>query len=105
MEFFIPFAASEAQTQRILKRISDNLRGYGYQLNQGFFYQVSYAFEGALVSDTVGEASSQNKEIVLAIFRQPEEYLICTYSRGVTWGKPMVAHSNDIQLVTAFNSE
>lgn len=105
MQFFIPFAASEAQAQRILKRISNNLQAYGYPLNQSFFYQVSYLFEGAVVLDTVGEASCQNNEIVLAIFRQPEEYLICTYSRGVTWGTPMVAQCKDVQLATAFNSE
>ncbi|MBN8822268.1 MAG: hypothetical protein J0I82_09595 [Spirosoma sp.] len=48
MPFFIPFAASEAQTQPILKRISDHLWGYSYQLNQGFFCRVSYDFESTI---------------------------------------------------------
>lgn len=104
MFFFVPFAASEAQTQRILKRLNNNLLTNGYPFSQDFVYQISYFFEGRLVSDTVGEASVQNKEIILAISRHSDEYLICTYSRGVTWGKPMIAYAKDIEAVMAFES-
>ncbi|GAB4025356.1 hypothetical protein [Spirosoma gilvum] len=104
MHFFIPFAASEAQAQRILKRLSDNLLSNGYPSSQDFVYQISYFHEGTLVSDTVGEASIQNKEIILAISKYSDEYLICTYSRGVTWGKPMIAYAKDIEAVTDFKS-
>lgn len=104
MKFFIPFAVNDAQTHRILKRINDTLRTSGYQINQPPFYQVSYLFQGALVSDTVGQVSAQHNEIVLAILSFNDDYLICTYSRGVTWGKPLIAYQRDVTAVVAFES-
>lgn len=97
MPFFIPFATSEAQPQRILHRMSTNLGINDYASGQDCVYESSYRLDGLIVLDTIGKAAVQHNELALAISRTNQGYFMGTYSRDVIWGKPMIAHVADIR--------
>lgn len=104
VNFFIPFAADEAQAQRILLRTIDNLTSASYQPLKALVYQVNYLVDGHLVSQSVGQVSVVNEEIIMLIFKNDRGYLVCTYSRGVSWGHPIIAHYVDVNSVIMFNA-
>jgi hypothetical protein len=57
------------------------------------------------MAQSVGQVSAVNDEIIRAIFKNDRGYLICTYSRAVSWGAPIIAHHKDIQTIIPFDEK
>ena len=104
MKFFMPLATNAEQAERVYLRISNYLKGSGYELKAPRIYKVIYRDGDRLRSETVGGASDQG-EIVLAIFQNDIGYFICTYSTGAVWGKPTVAEYLMVESVEEFDAE
>lgn len=103
MEFFVPFSTNAQQAERICERIEKRLNGMGFSPLKERMYQVVFYRDSLLVTDTVGQICPLSGEIVMAIFKNDLGYLICSYSRGVTGGDPLLAKYSTVQSVTAFD--
>lgn len=104
MKFFLPLATSAEQTERVYVRITNRLKKSGYELKLPRIYKVIYREDDKLKSQTVG-GSSDNGEIVLAIFQNDIGYFICTYSTGAVWGEPTVARYLAVESVELFEED
>ena len=104
MHYFLPFATSAVQAERIHHRIADRVTSLGYTLSRRRIYDIYFWREGVAVHETVG-LSSANGETVLAIFKDGASFFICTYSRGVVWGEPMRACPTSTDSVDYFDDE
>ncbi|MBO0935444.1 hypothetical protein J2I47_02675 [Fibrella sp. HMF5335] len=104
MNYFLPFATSALQAERIHRRIADRVTSLGYAISSERIYEINYRDMGMAVHEAVG-AISANGETVLAIFKGPANYFICTYSRGVVWGEPMLACPTSTDSVECFDDE
>lgn len=91
MKFFLPLATSSEQTERVYKRIIDQLNRSGYPVKPERIHKLIHKEKDGLKSETVGDVSS-NGEIVLAIFENDVGYFICTYSTGAVWGDPTLVY-------------
>lgn len=88
MKFFLPLATSEKQAERVYARITNHVKEIGYEVTPHRIASVMYRRGDKLVNAIVG-ASSDNDEIILAIFKNDVGYFVCTYSQGAVWGHPM----------------
>jgi hypothetical protein len=102
MKFFMPLTTNDVQAERIHRRIADRLKGMGRSLSPSRVSRVVYERDGKMSNEAVG-SPSDNGEIVLAIFKDEIGYNICTYSRGVVWGNPMMAHYSVTQWAELFD--
>ncbi|GAB3255857.1 hypothetical protein GCM10027347_17290 [Larkinella harenae] len=102
MKFFIPFITEEVQLKRIYKRIVDHLGKLGYEPLVDRIYQVDYFQDETLVTEAVGRVSATSSEVVMAIFKNDSGYLICSYSRGVASGHPIISDYKHVQSVIEF---
>ncbi|MBO0931437.1 hypothetical protein [Fibrella aquatilis] len=104
MLYFLPFASSSLQAERIYRRITDRVTSLGYTLSRRRIHDIHYWHEGVAIHETVG-VSSANGETVLAIFKAGACFFICTYSRGVVWGDPMMACPSSTDSVDYFDDD
>lgn len=103
MKFYIPFSQDVEQTNRIRNRVKQNLMCMGYGPFYELVYQVTFRRDNQLVVDTVGELCPLSGEMVLLIMSNDMGYLICSYSRGVTGGEPIIAKYNTVESVIFFD--
>ncbi|GAB4054351.1 hypothetical protein [Spirosoma litoris] len=103
MKFFVPFSTNTEQAERICQRVEKRLIGMGFSPLKNRMYQVVFYRDELLVTDTVGHPCPLTGEIVIAIFKNDLGYLICSYSRGVTAGDPILAKYSTVQSAIAFD--
>jgi len=103
MQFFVPFAVDSDQSNRILQRTLDNLINASYEPLKDLIYQIGCSVDQREVIQTVGQPSVTNDEVIMFIFKNDRGYLVCTYSRGVSWGHPIIVHYRNIHSVVAFD--
>ena len=102
MKFFIPFSVNAQQMERVCKRVEKRLIDLGFAPLKERIYQVVFHRGNQLVTDTVGQPCPVTGEIVMMIFKNDVGYLVCSYSRGVAGGDPVLAQYNTVTSVTAF---
>lgn len=102
MKFFIPFSTNAEQAERICQRVEKRLVGMGFSPLKERMYEVIFYRDGHLIRDTVGQLCPLTGEVVMLIFRNDVGYLICSYSRGVAGGDPLLAQYGSVTAVTAF---
>lgn len=105
MQFFIPFVTEPLQRKRMYERIVNHLGKLGYEPLKDRIYQVDYQQEGQLMTEAVGRLSPTSREIVMAIFKNDRGYLICSYSRGIAAGHPIIAHFKQVKEAISFSPE
>jgi hypothetical protein len=103
MQFFVPFAVDQDQSKRILLRTLDNLVSASYQPLKELIYQLSCTIDQRQLTQTVGQLSAINDEVIMFIFKNDRGYLVCIYSRGVAWGQPIIIHYCDVHSVISFD--
>ncbi|BES63087.1 hypothetical protein DCPSUM001_33310 [Dysgonomonas capnocytophagoides] len=93
-KFFIPHSSSETEARDVYKSIKGFLNSQGRVQQDDKIYSVQYWHNGVLYTDTVGQKSGlEPDEDVIAIFRVSDNlYYICTYSRGVARGEPIMCN-------------
>lgn len=86
---------------KLAEEIYDQIRTFvqsqwATPLSPGRIYEIHYSHNGKPRSNRVGERDWQTGAEVFAIFRVGEDgpYLVCTPTRGVTSGSPMIASSD-----------
>ncbi|KAB7730111.1 hypothetical protein F5984_13085 [Rudanella paleaurantiibacter] len=104
MKFFLPAASDEEQAERVYGQIKEFVRSQGHQISDARIYSITFNRNGRTETDTVGEIAPSNGEHVVAIFNAKDLYLVCTYSRGVAMGGPMLTGAYQIQQLVLFDS-
>jgi hypothetical protein len=106
MKFFVPVQEAkiaEESYQSIKKFIEKQT---GWPLSDTRYYEIRYRHNDQDLSARVGGPDPLNGEKVFAIFKPKNPispFLVCTYSRGVVQGQPILANQ-DAQAVE-FESE
>ena len=101
MKFFLPVQETkiaEESYQAIKKFIEKQT---GWAILDTRYYELHYRRNDQDLSARVGGPDPLNGETVFAIFKPKNPispYLVCTYSRGVIQGQPILA-SHDAQAV------
>ncbi len=103
MTFFIPFAANPIQADRICQRTQQRLIALGYSPLTDRVYEIQFYRDGRLLTDTIGDLCPITGETVMLIFKNDVGYLVCSYSRGVAGGEPLIIKYNTIESVTLFD--
>lgn len=91
-KFFIPHATDEIEANNVYQSVKAFLDSQGKVQQYDKIYAVQYWHNGVLYTDTVGQkAGLEPNEDVIAIFKVSDNlYYICTYSRGVGKGEPIM---------------
>lgn len=101
--FFVPFAADDAQAQKVLEATKQ----FNSVPNAEALFKISYIHNGQRLVATVGEPDPLMGEIVLIILydEPPGPYLVCTENRGVVRGGPILAAADWQTHATAFDPQ
>ncbi len=106
MKFFIPEAKDIESEHQILDSILTFVSNQMEADLSGRRIQfLVWTHDGKKHVAEVGEPTSANDEIVLAILFDVKRnlYYVCTYSRGVARGMPILASGSDVLEVRDFN--
>ncbi|MEZ0611989.1 hypothetical protein ACAW74_25985 [Fibrella sp. WM1] len=103
MKFFVPYVRSEDGAESVYQGIKAFMKGQGHTINDSRIYSISFDHNGKRITDTVGEVSTSNQEPVMAIFDAGTVYLVCTTTRGVIGGEPMLAGKHPTAQVVLFD--
>jgi hypothetical protein len=68
-------------------------------------YQVAFYRNDRMLTDTVGELCPITGETVMIIFKNDLGYLICSYSRGVAGGEPIIIKYSSVASVLSFDEK
>jgi hypothetical protein len=100
MKFFLP--VQEAKTEESYQAIKKFIeKQTGWPVSDTRYYEIHYRRNDQDLSARVGGPDPLNGETVFAIFKPKNPispFLVCTYSRGVIQGQPILA-SHDAQAV------
>jgi hypothetical protein len=101
MKFFLPVQETKIaeESYQALKKVIENQTGW--PISDRRYYEIHYRDNDRDVHARVGGPDPLNGEKVFAIFKPKNPispFLVCTYSRGVVQGQPILA-SHDAQAV------
>ncbi|MGH7028183.1 hypothetical protein [Brevundimonas sp.] len=103
--FFVPFADSAEQADRVYASIREFMPKVAFRPTERRIYRVAYRHNGRDYVSTVGEKEREGEPVIaiLEAFNPTPLYMICTPSRGVVTGGPILA--GDVQAVVDFSSD
>ena len=103
MKFFMPAAKDDQQAEEVLDGIKKFAKeNTGWEIGDEKIYSLSYSHEGKEYLAKVGEYSSRNKDLILAILKS-NTYLICTINQGGIKGMPMLVGFNEVAGIEYFD--
>jgi len=97
MRFFIPHAEDAAQTDRVEAAVRKFIRDNLGKVSKRRIFQLSYRDKGKQVKSEVGKPSHINGEtVIMILYDEPRDlYLVCTATRGVTGGMPILVSGRE----------
>jgi hypothetical protein len=105
VKFFLPIrrdAAWERETYHHLKQCLSAALATSFTERQ--ICSLHYQAEGQASNVDVGQPHPLNGEIIIAILcgTSPPRYYVCTRTRGVSYGPPILIDAQDVLSVTEF---
>lgn len=103
--FFVPHADDEEQAERVYGAVREWIANLAFPPADDRICSVTYRHNGKTHTATVGQRDDLAGEEVIAIFRPASAsgaYMICTPTRGVARGGPVLA--GDILALVRFAS-
>ena len=103
--FFIPETKDEKQRDRVLQSIIDFInKESGSKIDNQRIYKLDFNHDGENFVAEVGEKFSYNNEVVIAILHDQirDLHYVCTPSRGVTGGSPIMVGKFDVNSKILF---
>lgn len=89
--FFMPRATSDAEAEEGWQTIRNRLPSLGgFPATARRIYSAAYTHNGKRRIAVVGEKDQDLNEEVIAIFESPQCFMVCTPSRGVFAGPPLL---------------
>jgi hypothetical protein len=102
MKFTIPGATSAQQAFDIYVGVRKFIISKGYRPFSAAIASLEYTHNGKKEVTQVNEITKINDEKVVLIFECEKLFLICTSSRGVTGGEPIIIGRNEMIHITYF---
>ena len=104
MNFFIPSTKDPQEAEKVYEILKKKLaKQHGYETDAGRFYEIEYEENGMQMTNTVGKMDLTIGETVVAILQAGDRYLICTPSRGLLRGHPLVIGDWSVVRVEPFD--
>jgi allophanate hydrolase subunit 1 len=103
MKFFIPNVDDpklEQQTYEAIKAFAKTT--LGWEVSERRIFSITYTHDGKRQHAEVGKICKANNETVIAIL-ESNAYLICTPTRGVICGMPLLVGDSDALGVQDFD--
>lgn len=91
--FFLPFADSAATADEAYETIRSTMAKEAFPPTDRRIYRVAYQHNGRDLVATVGEKDVDGETVIaiLEVYNPEQIYMICTPSRGVVRGDPILA--------------
>jgi hypothetical protein len=96
MKFFLPFA-SDLHAEKTYQTIRKFVEQQTFPVADARYFEIFDRTNGQELHARVGEPDPLSGEMVIAIFRAKDSsgpFLICTPSRGVAQGEPILARGD-----------
>ena len=103
MQFRVPATSSMEHALEIFYGVRKFLHSKGFQLFFTAISKIEYAGNSHKETVEVSEASMMNGETVMLIFETENEFLVCTPSRGIAEGEPIIIDRSQTIQVTYFD--
>lgn len=105
MKFFIPDTDDEEKAEKVYQSIvSFAQQTMGWNIGNRRIFRIAYRHGGKSHVAEVGRINDTNGEEVIAIL-ESNAYLVCTPSRGVIRGMPILVGQEEAFNVTDFDDK
>lgn len=105
MQFFISHIKDKEKAEKIWEVAKQFAESQGFKVTNRRIESISYVHDGKLMEAVVGEKGIRQNEAVIVILESDICYLVCTYSRGIRRGIPMLVGKWEIETITDFDSK
>ncbi|HEY4965819.1 MAG TPA: hypothetical protein VII28_05435 [Puia sp.] len=103
MRFTVPSTSSLQQSFDVFHGVRKFLYSKGFQPYFSAISKIEYDHAGKKEIAEVNEVIGINGEMVMLIFECENQFLICTPSRGVAGGEPIIIGRNEIIQISYFD--
>ena len=104
MKFFIPKAKDDAEAQEIWKAVKKFAEEtLEWEVSDRRIFSIAYQKQSENFYVEVGQPNPRNGELVIAIL-ESTTYLVCTPSRGVLRGMPILIGKSELRDITDFQN-
>jgi hypothetical protein len=100
-KFFFP---NSTKPEDVYEGVKKFLKSQGFEIKDDRIYSISYTHNDREITDVVDKKNQLINENVLAIFNAKSMFLVCTISRGVAGGVPILVGSNEVLSYVLFDS-
>jgi hypothetical protein len=104
MQFSIPASTSLEQSIIIFNGVKKYMNSKGYKPYHVAISKIEFANKGNIRIAEVNQIIGINDEIVVLIFECENLFLICTASRGVAGGEPIIVSRKEMIQVIYFDN-
>ena len=102
-KFFVYLAKDDAQAEEAYEGIKAFAADNGFNPTARRIYRIKYIHDGVRRSATVGEVETRINEPVIAILEGRNVFLVCTPTRGVVRGIPLLVGDNEVESIEDFD--
>jgi hypothetical protein len=103
MQFSVPSATSMEQALTVYNGVKKYLNSKGFHPHYTAIAKIEYVHNGNAGIAEVNHVTRINDEIVVLIFECDGLFLICTPSRGVAGGDPIIVLKTEMIQVVYFD--
>lgn len=105
MNFFIPATSDINSILDVYNGVKKFMQSQGFDpLPDKLVYSIDYTHNGKKENATIDKFHVVNNQRVLIIFECKELFLVCTPSRGVLGGDPILVGRHNVENVVYFDS-
>ncbi|MFC1954028.1 hypothetical protein ACFLU7_00520 [Chloroflexota bacterium] len=102
MKFFIPKVNDQELAEKTYQSIVQFAKGkLLWDIAERRIFHISYNYKGKRHETQIGQINDTNREEVIAIL-ESNAYLICTPTRGVLQGMPILVGAEEVICVNDF---
>ena len=104
MKFFIPKVLDDEKAEEIYQGIKALAVGeIGGEISDQRVFRITYSVGKQYQSAEVDQPEPITGERVIAILEHAEMYLVCTRSKGVVRGIPLLVGKYEVKAITLFD--
>jgi hypothetical protein len=105
MRFFTPLTEEADKTEQVLNKVRTSAASTtGWTVTDRRIFRIAFRHNGKDLVDEVGKPDPSNGEVVIAIL-ESNAFLVCTHSRGVDWGTPLLVGHDDAYSIADFEPD
>jgi hypothetical protein len=104
MRFFVPTANDPGHARALYDQIRQRVALFGHDVDDNHIFRIRFNHDGRGKNLAVGDSYRDvDGDPVLAIFKTPSSYLICTHRHGGLDGEPISVKQASVSDVEEFD--